>query len=253
MYGFRPSFPASLPLSTFASLVVATLFAVTAAPAAAERIKGSGTIKTETRSVSAFHAVAVDVPANVTLRQGALEGVTLTTDDNIAPLVETVVENGALKIRWARQNLSLDIKRLEIVVDAKTLDAIAVHGSGQLRARTLKAGALHIAVDGSGEMALDTIEATSLKVAIHGDGELTVAGRVDTLDVAISGSGEIHAAKLESRRAQLALNGSAQATVWAKDDLTATIAGSGQISYYGTPRVTQTVAGSGRVTAAKTG
>ncbi len=248
MYGSR----VSLPFSALASVVVATLFALTAAPAAAERIKGSGTVKTETRSVSGFNAVAVDVPANVTLRQGTGEGVTLTTDDNIAPLVETVVENGVLKIRWARKNLSLDFKRLEIVVDAKTIDAIAVRGSGQLRAPTLKAGALSIAVDGSGRMALDAVEAHSLKVAIHGDGELTAAGHVDTLDVAIAGSGEIRAAKLESRRAQLALNGSAQATVWAKDDLTATIAGSGEISYYGNPRVTQTVAGSGRVAAAKT-
>jgi hypothetical protein len=240
-----------LPSYFVAAFAVATLLAVTSGSAGAERIKGSGTIKTETRSVSGFHGIAVDVPANVTLRQGTTEGLTLTTDDNIAPLVETVVENGALKIRWARKNLSLDIKRLEIVIDAKTIDALAVRGSGQLRAPSLKAGALNVAVEGSGQMALDALEATSLKVAIRGDGELTTAGRVETLDVAISGSGEIHAAKLESRRVQLALNGSAQATVWAKDDLVATIAGSGEVSYYGNPKITQTVAGSGRIVAAK--
>jgi len=237
--------------SALVTFVAAMAVGLAAGPVAAERIKGSGTLRTETRNVSGFHGIAVEVPADVTLRQGANEGLTLTTDDNIAPLVETVVENGALKIRWARRNLSLDIKRLEIVIDAKTIDALAVRGSGELRAPSLKVATLNVAVDGSGEMKLDAIEATALKVAIHGDGELTAAGRVDTLDVAIAGSGEIRAAKLQSRRAQLALNGSAQATVWAKDDLVATIAGSGEVSYYGSPRVTQTVAGSGRVAAAR--
>ena len=40
----------SVPFSALAAIVAATLFAVTATPAAAERIKGSGTLKTETRS-----------------------------------------------------------------------------------------------------------------------------------------------------------------------------------------------------------
>jgi len=242
----------SLRFPALASFVLATLLALSAAPAGAERIKASGVVKTETRSVSGFRGIAVAVPANVIVRQGAAEGLTLTTDDNVAPLIETVVEDGTLKIRWARRNLSLDVKRLDIVVDAKNVDALAVLGSANLHVPSLKASALNVAVDGSGEVALDALEATSIKVAIRGDGQLTAAGHADALDVAISGSGELHAAKLESRRVQLALNGSAQATVWAKDDLSATIAGSGEVSYYGNPRVKQTVAGSGRIVAAKT-
>src|SRR5262249_15128647 len=144
MFGSR----ISLPFSALASFAVATLFAVTSAPAAAERVTGSGTLKTETRSVSGFHAIAVNVPAMVIVRQGAGEGLTLTTDDNIAPLVETVVEDGALKIRWVRKNLSVDVKRLDLVVDAKTIDSLAVRGSGELRAPRLKAGALSVAIDG---------------------------------------------------------------------------------------------------------
>jgi hypothetical protein len=233
-----------------ALVILAAVAAVAARPALAEQIQGSGAVKTETRSVSGFHAVAVDVPAEVTLRQGNAEGLSITTDDNIAPLVETVVEDGTLKIRWARRNLSIKVKHFDIVIDAKTIDALAIHGSASLHASSLKSGALTIAVDGSGDVKVDALEANSLQVAIHGAGQLTTAGRADSLDVAISGSGNLRAAKLESRRARLALNGSAQATVWVKDDLTATIAGSGEITYFGKPRITQTVAGSGRIAAA---
>jgi len=241
---------ASFLFPALASVVVAAFLAVAAGGAFAERLQGSGVVKSEVRNVSGFHAVAVDLPAEVTLSQGNTEGLTLVTDDNVAPLVETVVENGTLKIRWARRTLSFKVKRLDIVIAAKAIDSLAVRGSADLRVPSLKSNALSIAVDGSGNLAIAALDVNSLKVAIRGDGQLTTAGRVDTLDVAISGSGELRAPKLESQRARLALNGSAQATVWAKEELAATITGSGEITYYGKPRVTQTIAGSGRIAAA---
>jgi putative autotransporter adhesin-like protein len=243
---------ASSPFPALVSVVLAAFVAVTAGSAFAEHLQGSGVVKSEARSVSGFHAVAVDLPAEVTLNQGNTEGLTLVTDDNIAPLVETLVENGTLKIRWARRNLSVKVKRLDIVIAAKAIDSLAVRGSADVRAPSLKSNTLSIAVDGSGELAIAALNVNSLKLSIRGDGQLTTAGRADTLDVAISGSGELRAPKLESQRARLALNGSAQATVWAKEELAATIAGSGEITYYGKPRVTQTIAGSGRIAAAGT-
>ena len=152
---------------------------------AGEHIKGSGVVRTETRDVNGFRGVALDVPANVTLRQGAGEGVSIKGDDNVVPLVETVVEDGTLRIRWVRRNLSIDVTSLDIVVDAKSIDALAVRGSGQLRAAQLKAGTLHAAVDGSGRITFDTLDVDSLDVAIRGNGRLAAAGRADALDVAI--------------------------------------------------------------------
>ncbi len=219
---------------------------------AGEHIKGSGVVRTETRDVNGFRGVALDVPANVTLRQGAGEGVSIKGDDNVVPLVQTVVEDGTLRIRWVRRNLSIDFTSLDIVVDTKSIDALAVRGSGQLRAAQLKAGTLHAAVDGSGRITFDTLDVDSLDVAIRGNGRLAAAGRADALDVAIAGSGDLVAAKLHSRHARVSLMGSAKATVWAQDALDATIAGSGEIKYHGKPRLTQTLAGSGRIRPAGT-
>ena len=241
---------ASVPFPALALVIFAAVVTVAPRPAAAERVQGSGVVKTEARSVSGFHAIAVDVPAAVTLHQGNAEGLTITTDDNIAPLVETLVENETLKIRWARRDLSVKVKRLDIAIDVKTVDTLAIDGSASLRAPSIKSSALTIAIAGSGDVKVDALDANSLRVAIRGSGQLTTAGRADALDVAISGSGEFRAAKLASQRARLALNGSARATVWVKDDFTATIAGSGEITYFGKPRITQTVAGSGRIVAA---
>ena len=241
------------PFRPVGTLVLAALLALPAGfanaqPWSGERIIGSGVTTTETRDVSGFNSVALDVPAKLKLHQGEREGLSITGDDNIIPLVETVVENGTLKIRWAgKGNYATSYKTLEIAVDARDVDGLILSGSGQIHAERLKTGSLRTTIEGSGAISFDALDADSVHATIHGNGHLSAAGRADSLDVAVAGSGQVSAAKLASRRARIALQGSAQATVWAKDDLNATIAGSGQIKYYGTPRVNQAVAGSGSV------
>lgn len=227
---------------------LATLFAPWAGAAAGETIRGSGVVKTETREIAGFHGIVLDVPANLTLRQAGREGVAITGDDNVVPLVETVVERGTLRIRWARRGGdTVDVKSLDIVVDVRTIDALAVRGSGRIRAARLEAGELRAAVDGSGRIVFEALDADVLGVAIRGNGRFAAAGRASSLDATLAGSGELEAAKLESRRIRVELDGSARATVWADDVLSAAVAGSGEVRYYGKPRVSQTVAGSGRV------
>jgi carbon monoxide dehydrogenase subunit G len=236
------------PFSLLAMLGVAALFALPPGHAHAETIKGSGVAKTEARSVSGFHNVALRVPATLKLRQGDSEGLSITSDDNIVPLVETVVENGTLVIRWAdKHRYSTTYKAMDIVVNVKQVDGLAINGSGEIRADRLKAGNLRATIDGSGAMAFDALDANSVTAAIRGNGHLTAAGRADSLDVTLAGSGQLSAAKLDSRRATIAIQGSGEATVWAKEDLTASIAGSGEINYYGTPHLSHTVAGSGSI------
>ena len=89
------------------------------------RVVGSGVAKTESRNVSDFHAIALGLDARVELRQGDSEGMSITGDDNIVPLVEAIVEKGILKIRWlGNRNYSPRYKALDIVVNAKSVDAI---------------------------------------------------------------------------------------------------------------------------------
>ncbi|MEO8752316.1 MAG: head GIN domain-containing protein [Casimicrobiaceae bacterium] len=230
------------------ALSLATLLALLPFPSGAAGITGSGVAKTETRPASGFHAVVLGVPAKVELRQGATEGLSITGDENIVPLIETVVENGSLKIRWKdKDNTSIDFKNLEIVVNAKNIDVVTVGGSGNVHANELKTGDLRMTIGGSGQIAVDKLEADTVRASIAGSGGLIAAGRASSLDVSMAGSGDLEAGKLESRRVKVTLQGSCRAAVWAKDILQATIAGSGEVTYRGSPQVSQTIAGSGSV------
>ena len=95
------------------------------APFAEDRINES------TRQVSGFHDVVLRVHARLKLRQGDIEGLSITGDDNIVPLVETAVEDGKLIIRWAgKRNYSTSYKDLELVVDAKSDRVLGCHVLG---------------------------------------------------------------------------------------------------------------------------
>lgn len=217
-----------------------------------DTIKGSGVSKTETRGAEGFHAVSLGIDARVELRQGDSEGVTVTGDDNIVPLVETVVEKGTLKIRWpADRHFSVTYKKLDIVVNLKDIDGIRLGGSGDIHGAKLKTGTLHAQLAGSGDILLDALDADALQGSIAGSGTLKAAGRADMVEFTLAGSGDFIAPRLESRRVTISVQGSADAIVWATESLTATIAGSGDVKYYGKPQVTQTVAGSGTVRRAR--
>jgi Putative auto-transporter adhesin, head GIN domain len=244
MMATRLTFPAAV-------LAVLGLAAVAAIPvparAAGERITGSGVSKTETRPVNGFRALALAVQGKLELRQDGTEGLVITGDDNIVPLVETVVENGTLQIRWKKGVESVRYQDLRLVVHATNVEGLAIAGSGEIGAKALKTGNLQLHLAGSGRMTIDALKADSVRLSIDGSGEVTLAGRVESLDGSAAGSGRLSAANLESRNAFVAVAGSGAATIGATEMLAAKVVGSGEIRYYGNPRVTSTVAGSGIV------
>lgn len=220
------------------------------AVACAGPVVGSGVARTDARAVSGFHGVSLGLPASVEIRQGASEGVTITGDDNVVPLIETKVVDGTLEIRWLEPHADVRHRKLEIVVDAKTLDALTIGGSGRMHAASLSARSFNATIGGSGEIGIDKLDADALKATIGGSGKLEVGGRADRLAATLAGSGRLSAGQLQARDAQLTLQGSPDATVRVRDTLAVTIAGSGSVTYYGKPRVSQTTMGSGTVRSA---
>jgi hypothetical protein len=239
--------PLMLALSAFA-IVVPAAPALAAAPAgwSSERVQGSANIKSETRAVGHFNGVAMSVPGNMELRIGNTEGLTIETDDNLLPLIETVVENGTLKVRPVKRNLNFETRRMRIVVTAKAIDNLSLGGAGTIDADPLRATKMHIDLGGSGSINVKGIESESLSVSVGGSGELKVgAGNAPRLSVSLAGSGDIDLGRVQSIDASVNVAGSGETKVAVRDRLNVTIAGSGDVNYYGDPKVSRTVIGSG--------
>jgi Putative auto-transporter adhesin, head GIN domain len=210
-------------------------------------MKGSGKPITDKRAITGFDSLSLKGSFDVTLAQGANEGVEITGDDNIVPLIETRVDGTKLVVTTKKGTSFSTRNPILITVQAKNLNAIAVSGSGDVKANGLKADALGVSISGSGNVKLDGLQSTSLGVVISGSGDFSASGKATTQIISISGSGDVRTEKLEGTDVTVKIAGSGDAQVWAKNTLTASIAGSGDITYVGDAKVTQSVAGSGSV------
>lgn len=237
-----------------AALVIVSC-AVVGAPAEAlaadwglwKSVSGSGTLKTETRNVSGFTGIALSLDGSVEIRQGASEGVTVETDDNILPLIETVVENATLKIRPTQRNATFSTKKLKIVVNARNLDRIDIAGKGDIHADALKVADLKAGISGAGDLRIKSLDADALSISIAGSGDFEAGGRAANVRANIAGSGDIKAGNLDAKAVDINIAGSGDATVWARNSLKVSIAGSGDVGYYGDAQVQNSIWGSGSI------
>ena len=213
---------------------------------AGERVQGSGNIKKQSRELAHFTGVGLSLPASVELRIGSTESITIETDDNLLPLIETVIENGTLKVRPTKKNMNLQTRTMKIVIQAKEIDRIALGGSGSIESDALRGGKMEFVLGGSGSIALKGIEATAVMVKVGGSGNFrSGAGAADKVSVSIGGSGDVDVGQVKAREASVSVAGSGEATVWASESLSMSVAGSGDVNYYGDPKLSKSVAGSG--------
>ena len=211
------------PLSILAAAGIA--LAATAAAMAAT-ITGSGKPATQEREARDFSGVAIAIPAQVELTQGATEGLRITADDNVLAQIESFVDRGVLRLRL-REGTQVRRATIRVAVQARVLESIAIAGSGDVRAADLATPRLRLTIAGSGDAQL--------------------GGKADALEVRISGSGDVKAARLAAREARVSISGSGDATVWAREALQVRVAGSGDVGYYGDPMVRKSVSGAGSV------
>ncbi|MGJ9418854.1 head GIN domain-containing protein [Massilia sp. CMS3.1] len=213
-----------------------------------EQVQGSGRIVKQVRQVGNFNGLSLGLAGHVELRIGNTEGVTIEADDNLLPLIETVVEDGMLKIRANRRNLNLKSASIRVVVQARSIERLALGGSGSIDADALRARKLDIDLGGSGSIKLKGVESDAMAVSLGGSGDLQAArGTIGELTVSIGGSGDVDLGRVQANSASVTIAGSGEATVWPRNALSATIAGSGDVNYYGDPQVSKSTIGSGGV------
>lgn len=211
-----------------------------------EEVKGSGVTKAQTRSVSDFTGLSLSLPGHAQVRIGNNEGITIEGDDNLLPLIETVVEKGVLKVRPVRDRLHLRSKSLKFVVTAKKIDSLTLGGSGLITAGALRGDRMELTVGGSGKIEVGSVEADKVDVSVGGSGDIRVGGgQASRLSITIGGSGDVDAGGMKASDVSVTVGGSGTSTVWAANRLSFTIAGSGDVRYYGDPRISRTVVGSG--------
>ena len=188
-------------------------------------IKGDGVSKTEQRPISDFSALAVTGAYQIKWSSGK-PALNISTDQNLLPLIKTVVSDNTLEIDW-EQNLR-PTKGITIILSSASLADVKLNGAVSLTANQL-----------SGH---------DLKLESNGASEIIVDGSVTNLEANLAGASKLNAKSLQTQTATLTLEGACYGDVTVKDTLDATISGAGLLTYSGNPKsVEKKVNGAGSI------
>lgn len=213
-------------------------------------ITGSGNVVTEERAVSDFTAVDFSGIGELTIVQGETDALTIETDDNLLPYIQTTVDRGTLTIGF-ENGVVVPILRpthsIRYQLTLRTLTDLNLSGAGTAEAATITTDQLTLNQSGAGQITIDDLSADTLAVNLSGAGRVELAGEVTQQTVSLSGLGAYEAGGLASQIAGLSLSGAGSATVWVTEQLDVELSGAGSIRYYGSPQVSADTSGVGNV------
>ena len=172
--------------------------------------------------------------------------VEVTCEESIIDFLETVEDDGVLKIHFDRD--VYDVDGLRIRVWAPHWDAIETSGSVDINAPDAISGNnLKLTLSGSGNMRLFDVDFGEINALISGDGNMILGGKAHALHCTISGSGNMDALDCPVQIAQITISGSGNASLDVSEQLDVVISGSGNVEYKGDPVVNSQISGSGKV------
>jgi len=192
-----------------------------------DRVKGSGIMKSEKRSLTPFDSLEVSCNGSIQVHTQEQEGLEIRGDDNIIPLITTEVNNGILYIRSSKEYNSRD--KLEIIVSAPDLKKFVFSGAGKAN--------------------LSNVKNDRVEIALTGAGSLTASGETKEADITLSGAGSVDTKNLHAVNAKVNSTGIGSVEIYVTGQLDAKTSGIGEVNYYGSPKIVNKQAGGiGKIT-----
>ena len=198
---------------------------------------GSGTIITDTRTVKPFSKIEMHDSGDldvVVLPKSSLpdwpsNSVSVTTDDNVAPLIVFRTEGDTLTIHSPKEYRPTR-NGVKVRVATPYLDSLTTFSSGNVQVTGL--------------------DERYFKMKVNNTSDAVLKGRVDQFYLVIMGSGDVQAGELLAKDLKAIMKGSGDAVVHVTNSLNAQLMGSGDLIYLGQPAtVQQSVTGSGSIRA----
>jgi len=199
----------SVPLALVIVIALAACQVGTTGPAEI----GSGTSKTEDRTVPAFSGVSAEATIIAEVTVGSPASVAVTADDNLLDNVQTSVAGSVLELRLTG-NLSIRTPvRVRIVMPA--VSELNAESSAEVRA----AG----------------VDAQSLRVRSESSGRVSATGRATSLDIRGTSAGQIELGELDAASATVALESAAMARLHVSQSVEGSVAGAAVLTVAGSP------------------
>jgi hypothetical protein len=211
-----------------------------------DKIRGSGYLTTEQRTLPEFNSVEMSTPGKVYITYGTEQEVSVVVDQNIAEFITTSVHNGQLYID-TKQGVSLSNYKLIINLTMTDLEELVTSSAGDIIGKNkFTADRVGLVINSSGDICLE-LEADQLNTRISSSGDIYLIGSVVLHEATISSSGDLHAFNLVTTTTKISINSSGNAEVYASRLLDVRISSSGDLYYKGYPTIYKSISSSGRI------
>jgi Putative auto-transporter adhesin, head GIN domain len=209
----------------------------------------------ETRIAAGFSKIEIDGQADVILRQGTTEGITIEATAQALRQIETEVHGRTLEISLIDQRHWWDwifgdgpTHSPRITINFINLEKVDAAGSVKITASSLKSDDLRLELAGASTLRISDLQASRLRVDGAGAVNAKLDGKVAAQFIDLSGVSSYQAAGLESESAALQVSGAGKAVVNASKSLKVEISGAGVVQYIGNPKIQQEISGVGKIT-----
>ena len=213
-----------------------------------KRVKGNGTVKTQSISEHGFQHINVSSAINVYVKQDSIESVTVQTDENLLEYVEVYLSKTTLIIRQKKGYNLKPTNKISVYVSGPSFRHFEASGACSIYSENKLIGSDEVYIDLSGASNVN-MEFNARKINLDLSGASSVRLKGETKDLSIEGSGasEIKCFDLLTENTVVALFGAGDAEVFASVKLDVKVSGAANIKYKGNPTVSQKVSGAGSV------
>jgi putative autotransporter adhesin-like protein len=207
-------------------------------------IRGSGTVKEESRTVPDFTGVAVGNGIRATISVGPKAPIKISADDNLLTHIKTEVQNGRLIVR-VQQGLSINTNNpISVTIATPQLENVDASGGSRVTAAASTTKRFEVDASGGSHVTVSGLDAELVKVDASGGSNLTLAGKGKSLTLDISGGTRVTATDFTAETAQINGSGGCQAELNASQAVKGDLSGGTRLRVLGSP-ATKSVSTSG--------
>lgn len=188
-------------------------------------IPGSGVAATELREVGDFDEIEFLGVGRLEVTVGQPKRLEITADDNLLPVLRTVVQGSRLVIESTEEIRP----RVPIVIKATVPELKLISGAG------------------FPEVVVEGLQNDTFSIRIMGNGKVVARGETGNLKIAVTGYGDVQTTELAAEKVNVTIMGNGHVVTNAVKTLDVSITGAGTVFYRGEPEVHERIMGSGTV------
>jgi hypothetical protein len=212
-----------------------------------KRIRGNGSVKTETRNISVFKAIEVNGAIDVYFKQDSLVSVKVETDENLQEYVEVYVENNTVVVEPKDGSNLKPSKSIKVYVSGSFVESLEASGASSIVTENkVTVEALTVSLSGASDAEVK-IKSPKVNVDLSGASTAIISGETKDLKVECSGASKAKCYDLLSENVNADISGASDAQVFASIKIDAKVSGASDLKYKGNAAITQDVSGAGSV------